>query len=430
LLTGGAGAIDEPSPESQLAPLEANSEQSYLLRAKAKKMQDGFRVRLVIPKTTLETKAPATVEERVLRAQALQQPSPVSETSPGQNMILGALLCFLGLLILHKLAPEWTGMIFERAMPWRSSSRDEIEDDQAFSEFLVKFKAAPAVTPASPAANNNKSDTDTHNKPSGPDPERLRLLQPFFAWAPRQILEMRASLQKVQHQDKEAIPQSLLAELVTKLRTLKEMAEFPELLPAWQVASTTEGLVGQLAERPDNMCRQRIRTVANGLDLLSELCQPGLDPSLSSDPPIRILAVDDDLISRSAVGLALRRVFNQPDLAANAPAAMAQASAIHYDVIFLDILMPGTDGFELCSSIRETELNQTTPVVFVTSQNDFETRAKSHLCGGNDFMTKPFLTFEITLKALAFTLRGRLEQRKTVSKPQATREASPSTCPA
>jgi PleD family two-component response regulator len=66
------------------------------------------------------------------------------------------------------------------------------------------------------------------------------------------------------------------------------------------------------------------------------------------------------------------------------------------------------DGFELCSKIRQTQLNQATPVVFVTCQTDFDARAKSSLCGGNDFLTKPFLTFEITLKALTLALRARI----------------------
>jgi len=79
-------------------------------------------------------------------------------------------------------------------------------------------------------------------------------------------------------------------------------------------------------------------------------------------------------------------------------------------VIFLDVLMPGMDGFEVCSKIRETAVNRTTPVVFVTGQRDFDARAEMRRAGGDDLMTKPFLTSEVTVKALAFALRGRLRQ--------------------
>src|SRR2546426_5710002 len=47
------------------------------------------------------------------------------------------------------------------------------------------------------------------------------------------------------------------------------------------------------------------------------------------------------------------------------------------EVVFLDVQMPGMDGFELCSKIRETQLNRSTPVVFVTGMNDFQSRANS-----------------------------------------------------
>src|SRR5207244_617685 len=96
-------------------------------------------------------------------------------------------------------------------------------------------------------------------------------------------------------------------------------------------------------------------------------------------------------------------------LAADAQAALALASRLRYDVIFLDIEMPGMDGFELCSKIHETDPNRNTPVVFVTSHTDFNTRAKSSLVGGNDFIGKPFLIFEVTVKALTLLLRTRLQ---------------------
>jgi len=62
----------------------------------------------------------------------------------------------------------------------------------------------------------------------------------------------------------------------------------------------------------------------------------------------------------------------------------------------------------------------TTPVVFVTVRSDFHTRAKSTLVGGTDLLAKPFLMFEITVKALTFAMRKRLSlaaslQREVVS---------------
>jgi PleD family two-component response regulator len=82
-------------------------------------------------------------------------------------------------------------------------------------------------------------------------------------------------------------------------------------------------------------------------------------------------------------------------------------------VIFLDVIMPGMDGFEVCAKIRDLVPNRATPVIFVTSLDDFEASAKVNRNGGNDLMGKPFLTSEIAVKALAFALRGRLQRLGT-----------------
>jgi CheY-like chemotaxis protein len=147
-------------------------------------------------------------------------------------------------------------------------------------------------------------------------------------------------------------------------------------------------------------------------------------PDLVSNPPIRLLAVDDDSISRHAVSFGLRKALNKPDLAENGEAALALASQIAYDVIFLDVQMPGMNGFETCAKIHATEVNRATPIVFVTCQSDFDARAKSTLSGGNDLIGKPFLIFEITVKALTLAFRGRLQRRfgtipEIVAKPSA-----------
>jgi DNA-binding response OmpR family regulator len=67
------------------------------------------------------------------------------------------------------------------------------------------------------------------------------------------------------------------------------------------------------------------------------------------------------------------------------------------------------DGFELCTRIHATTANRTTPVVFVTRHTDFDVRAKSSLTGARDLIGKPFLTFEVALKALTLVLRRRLQ---------------------
>jgi DNA-binding response OmpR family regulator len=74
--------------------------------------------------------------------------------------------------------------------------------------------------------------------------------------------------------------------------------------------------------------------------------------------------------------------------------------------------MPNMSGFELCAKIRTLPQYAKTPVVFVTGLNDLENRANSSMSGGNDFIAKPFLFIELTVKALVHVLRSRMTPAK------------------
>ena len=89
--------------------------------------------------------------------------------------------------------------------------------------------------------------------------------------------------------------------------------------------------------------------------------------------------------------------------------AIEKAEANDLSIILMDIQMPGIDGLTATSQIRETEKNVSTPVIFVTVRSDFQTRAESSRLGGTDLIAKPFLQFEITVKALTFAMRKRLQ---------------------
>jgi CheY-like chemotaxis protein len=162
-----------------------------------------------------------------------------------------------------------------------------------------------------------------------------------------------------------------------------------------------------------NINASTLRTVGGALDLLEQMCAPGKKLDWLTRQPLKFLVVDDEMISRHAMSLALKKAFGEPDLAVNGEEALVKAGGQGYDVIFLDVQMPGMDGFELCTKIREGENNCKTPIIFVTAQSDYEARSKSTLSGGNDLLGKPFLIFEITVKALTLAFQGRLERQKT-----------------
>jgi CheY-like chemotaxis protein len=77
-----------------------------------------------------------------------------------------------------------------------------------------------------------------------------------------------------------------------------------------------------------------------------------------------------------------------------------------FDLVLLDIKMPGMDGFELCRRLRLLPGYEKTPVIYLTSHSDFENRARSVLDGGNELIAKPVLPLELVVKAVALLLRG------------------------
>jgi CheY-like chemotaxis protein len=122
----------------------------------------------------------------------------------------------------------------------------------------------------------------------------------------------------------------------------------------------------------------------------------------------QILVVDDEIISREAICSAIERADLRPVSVDDPIVAQGILEKTRFDLIFLDVEMPGQNGLVLCSHIRKMATNRSTPVVFVTAHSDFERRARSVLSGGNDFIAKPFLPIELAVKALIWTFKDKV----------------------
>ena len=396
-------ANDPYSSENQQARISENLYLREQNRRAAAEQQERYRVRVPIPDAVSDEVAIAFAASRDARDIRLGTPTGSPTRAPGQSLALGTMLLLIGFLAVRKLAPRLCDFLNPRFNPWELSPATAGNalgklraEDEAFSEFLETFQSGPNAPPGGPVLTATASAESDGVKE-------------FLARTPQLLGELQQLLRKINAASAEAARRTLLADLHRELRLLKGEAGLPELLPVWQLTAALEGLVKQLIDKVGNITPSTLRSVAGGVDLLKDLCRPGLRPDLSSNPPLRFLAVDDDLISRNAVLVALKKALNPPELAENGAAALTLASEHAYDVIFLDVQMPGLDGFEVCTRIHETILNANTPVVFITSQSDFEAHAQSTLSGGSDLISKPFLTFEITVKALTLALQRRLQ---------------------
>jgi DNA-binding response OmpR family regulator len=174
---------------------------------------------------------------------------------------------------------------------------------------------------------------------------------------------------------------------------------------AW-MASALEALEHDLVQKPKNRNPSSTNTIANAVRLLQGWLQ-GTTPIPQRRPAdCRILAVDDDPIIGQVVTTALARAQLRCTTMQDPVAALEALRADPYDLVLLDIEMPGMDGMTLCRELRAVPHHAKTPVVFVTAVGEFERRQQAGLSGGDDLLAKPFLPMELAVKALTWLLKS------------------------
>jgi DNA-binding response OmpR family regulator len=241
---------------------------------------------------------------------------------------------------------------------------------------------------------------------------QAELLKTFLDSAADTLGQLRKGMQEFTKTQDEASRLPHVLELYRKVHALTGSAGLAGLHDISQMAAALEVLLKELYEKPKNINASTLRTVASSIDFVGELITKGTNGDLIQGSPVNILVVDDEILSRRAVTYALEKANLKAASVEEPQVALSLASENVYDLIFLDVQMPGMDGFELCTKIRALPNNKTTPVIFVTSLTDFKSRARSSLSGGNDLIAKPFMFIELSVKALTYVLRGRLMRAK------------------
>jgi len=103
----------------------------------------------------------------------------------------------------------------------------------------------------------------------------------------------------------------------------------------------------------------------------------------------RVLVVDDDPGMSSLLERLLTTDGYAVCLAADAASALEAVARHQPDVILLDVVFPGGDGFALCQTLKRDAVTRLTPVILVTGFTDRESRIKGRRAGADDFLTKP-----------------------------------------
>ena len=127
---------------------------------------------------------------------------------------------------------------------------------------------------------------------------------------------------------------------------------------------------------------------------------------------MRALIVEDEVKMAGLIRRGLLEEGYAADVASSGEEAVWMAGATQYDVIVLDVMLPGIDGFEVCRRLRGTGI--WSPVLMLTARDAVEDRIEGLDTGADDYLTKPFSFAELLARLRALTRRGQVEQPPTL----------------
>lgn len=124
----------------------------------------------------------------------------------------------------------------------------------------------------------------------------------------------------------------------------------------------------------------------------------------------KVLIVDDHPSSRmTAVALLSIEGYDVLE-AESGSAALEVVEQTPPDLILLDVMMPGMDGYEVCRQLKQDEHTRLIPVIFITALNDRRARLRGIEAGGDDFLSKPFDQLELSARVNSLVQQKRLNE--------------------
>jgi CheY-like chemotaxis protein len=201
---------------------------------------------------------------------------------------------------------------------------------------------------------------------------------------------------------------SHLNELHCQIHALAEHASTTGFIAMHRLVAAFDTFIQELYHFPEQITPASLLTVPETIEFLASLMKVKDLRSLKDPATATVYIVEDDALTCECITMAMETSMIR-GLSSQDPAhASCELASTPCDLIFLDINMPGMDGFELCSGIRQHALHRHTPVIFLSGQATPELRAKAELVGGSDFLAKPFILCELTLKALVHISKAHL----------------------
>ena len=221
---------------------------------------------------------------------------------------------------------------------------------------------------------------------------------------PQRLAEIRDLLQTAAA-DGAMVSQKSLLDLHRSIHQLAGTVSFAGFSEMAQLACALEMLFKEFYGTPNRINHSSLRTASQGVEVLAELSENSATNTEDTMPALLVLAVDDDPVSRKTIAAALEQTQLRAICVDDPNLAFRLTEENRFDLIFMDVELPGMDGFRASHKIQATRANVETPVIFLTSHDDVQTRVRCNSSGAADFITKPIWQTELGVKALTHLSR-------------------------
>jgi DNA-binding response OmpR family regulator len=118
---------------------------------------------------------------------------------------------------------------------------------------------------------------------------------------------------------------------------------------------------------------------------------------------MRILVIEDEVRLADHISRALTEAGHEPTTVHDGETALGEAEATHYDLIVLDVMLPGMDGFEVLRRLRAAKM--ATRVLILTARGEISDRVTGLSLGADDYLAKPFAMQEVVARVNALGRR-------------------------
>ncbi|MBK8778705.1 MAG: response regulator transcription factor [Saprospiraceae bacterium] len=122
---------------------------------------------------------------------------------------------------------------------------------------------------------------------------------------------------------------------------------------------------------------------------------------------IKVLIVEDDHLLAQLVSIQVTALPASADIIENGWKALDQVMSHHYDLMILDLMLPGLNGLEICRKIRQ--VNKSLPILMLTAKSEEHDKIDGFNIGADDYLTKPFSNGELMARIKALLRRTHTE---------------------